>query len=61
MANVIKTYMVGHGQMVVFLGSYLIGLFSVGVLWVRFIEARKRFIQRREGFMVGELGVWEER
>ena len=37
-ANVIKTGMVGKGEMVVFLGSYLISLIGIRILRVSFSE-----------------------
>jgi hypothetical protein len=52
--------MVGEGEVVVLLGSDLIGLSSLQVFRIRFGEVVERFLHRRETLVVGELGIREE-
>lgn len=40
MSDVIKTHMIGEGEMVIFMGSDVVCLVSLGELWVGLDEVR---------------------
>lgn len=61
MAYVIKAGVVRVGaEVAIVLGSDLISLVSLGVLRESSDEVGEGFVQRRQGLVVGELGVWGE-
>lgn len=59
--TVIQTDPVGYRQMMVLFGSDLVCLFCLSISRISLGEIREGFGEGRKGFMVCELGIWEDK